>query len=48
MAGNVLNDGGESQKENAACSEAVALEATKGNIDSHNISNIIDIGNIDL
>jgi len=40
----VLNDAGESQEEKATCSEAAASEAPRGNSDSHNISNIIDIG----
>jgi len=39
-----LNDAGESQKEKATCSEAAASKAPRGNTDSHNISNIIDIG----
>jgi len=43
VAGDILNDVGKSQKENATCSEAAASEATRGNNDSHNISNIIEI-----
>jgi len=43
VAGNVMNDAEESQKKNAACSEVAALEARRGNTDSHNISNIIEI-----
>ena len=39
-----LNDAGESKKEKATCSEAAASEAPRGNSNSHNISNIIDIG----
>jgi len=44
VTGVSLNDVGESQKEKATYSEAAASEAPKGNTDSHNISNIIDIG----
>jgi len=43
VAGDILNDVGESQKKNATCSEATASEATRGNTDSHNISNVIEI-----
>ena len=38
-----LNDAGESRKEKATCSEVAASKAPRGNSDSHNISNIIDI-----
>jgi len=31
VAGDILNDAGESQKENATCSEAAVSEATRGN-----------------
>ena len=38
-----LNDAGESHKEKATCSEVAASEVPRGNSDSHNISNKIDI-----
>jgi len=43
VTGVSLNDAEESQKEKATCSEAAASEAPRGNTDSYNISNIIDI-----
>jgi len=42
VASDVLNDAEETQKDNATCSEAAVSEATKGNTDFHNISNIIE------
>ena len=39
-----MNDAEESQLEKATCSDVAASEAPRGNIDSHNISNIIEIG----
>jgi hypothetical protein len=41
--GDILSVDEETQKEDATCSEDVASEATRGNIDSHNISNIIEV-----
>jgi len=42
-AGDLLDAAEEVQRKEVACSEADALEATRGNTDSHNISNIIEI-----
>jgi len=39
-----LNDAEEPQKEKATCSEAAASKAPRGNSDSPNIYNIIEIG----
>jgi len=44
VTGVCLNDVKESKKEKATWSEAATSEAPRGNADSHNISNIIDIG----
>ena len=44
VTGVCLNDVEESKKEKATWSEAATSEAPRGNADSHNISNIIDIG----
>jgi len=44
VAGVSLIDAEESQKEKATYSEATASEAPRGNTDSLNTSNIIDIG----
>jgi len=41
---NGLNDAGKSQKEKTTCSEVVASEAPRGNTNSPDISNIINIG----
>jgi len=43
VAGDLLGAAEEVQRKEAACSEANALEATRGNTDSHNISNVIEI-----
>jgi len=42
-AGDLLDTAEEVQKEEAACLEADASEATRGNTNSHKISNIIEI-----
>ena len=39
----MLNVAEEVQRKEVACSEADASEASRGNTDSHNISNIIEI-----
>jgi len=43
MASDLLNAAEETQKEDVTCSEVAASEATRGNSDSHNISNVIEI-----
>ena len=43
MAGEMLDAAEGVQKEDAACSETAASEATRGNTDSHTISNVIEI-----
>jgi len=43
VAGDLLDAAEETQKEGATCSEADASEATRGNTDTHDISNIIEI-----
>ena len=42
-AGDLLDAAEEVQRKEATCSEADASEATRGNTNSHNISNIIEI-----
>jgi len=43
MASDLLNSAEETQKEDVTCLEATASEATRGNSNSHNISNVIEI-----
>ena len=43
VAGDLLDAAEEVQRKEAACSEVDASEATRGNTDSHNISNVIEI-----
>jgi len=43
VAGDLLDAAEEVQRKEATCLEADASEATRGNTDSHNISNIIEI-----
>ena len=43
VTSDLLNVVEETQKEDATCSEAAALEAAKGNTDSHNIPNVIEV-----
>jgi len=43
VVGELLSAAEETHKEDVTCSEAVALEATRGNSESHNISNVIEI-----
>jgi len=43
MASDLLNAAEETQKEDVTCSESAASEATRGNSDSHNISNVIEL-----
>jgi len=43
VSGDLLDAAEEVQRKEAACSEADASEATRGNTDSHNISNVIEI-----
>jgi len=43
VASDLLDAAEKTQNEDATCSEAAALEATRGNSDSHNISNVIEV-----
>jgi len=43
VAGDLLDTTEEVQRKEAVCLETDASEATRGNIDSHNISNVIEI-----
>ena len=43
VASDLLNAAEETQKEDATCSELDASEAARGNTDSHNISNVIEV-----
>jgi len=43
VASDLMDAAEKTQMEDATCSEAAALEATRGNSNSHNISNVIEV-----
>ena len=43
VVSDLLNAAEETRKEDATCSEAASSKAAKGNTDSHNISNVIEV-----